>query len=79
MALTQEDLELLGSFIDQKIAASVPAPPQAPPDDPDTAIRKEAEPWYYVHLADGRVVESQDSSSTHMDDMMVIGRYQKGA
>jgi hypothetical protein len=43
-----------------------------------------AGPTYYVHLADGSVIESKDSGSTHManadgSQVAVIGRYQKGA
>jgi hypothetical protein len=49
---------------------------------PDVA--PDAGPEYYVHLADGSVVESYDSGSTHMpnakgEPVAVIGRYQKGA
>jgi hypothetical protein len=78
MALTPEDLEQLGAFIDQKVTAAVAgAQPQAPPDPPDLAARKEAEPWYYVHLADGRVLETQDSQSTVMEGLAVVGRFPK--
>lgn len=81
MALTQEDLEMLGQFIDQKIQVATQNVMTVPPvveDSPDVAFRKESEPWYYVHLADGRVLETQDSSATHMEGMAVIGRYPKG-
>jgi hypothetical protein len=47
-------------------------------------VDPEAGPEYYVHLADGSVVVSHDSGSTHMpnaegEPVAVIGRYQKGA
>jgi hypothetical protein len=93
MALDEKDLELLGGFIEKKLAAftedlagkaaesavtSRVATVGAPDVDP------EAGPKYYVHLADGSVVESYDSASTHMANadgtqVAVIGRYQMGA
>jgi hypothetical protein len=93
MALTQEDLEALGSFIDSKIAAAVPAAPPEPTEEekaqqaqneytlkagrPD--VDPEAGPDYYVHLANGDVVTTKDSGSTHMtvdgETVAVIGRY----
>lgn len=78
MALSQEDLAAIAALVDSRVQAA--APPAAPvvEDSPDVAARKAAEPVYYVHLADGRVVESQDNSSTHMDGVQVIGRYAKG-
>jgi photosystem II stability/assembly factor-like uncharacterized protein len=40
-----------------------------------------AGPTYYVHLANGDVIETQDSGATHMtvdgETVAVIGRYQK--
>jgi hypothetical protein len=48
-------------------------------------VDPEAGPQYYVHLANGKVIESYDSGSTHMADpdtgtqVAVIGRYQIGA
>jgi hypothetical protein len=48
-------------------------------------VDPEAGPQYYVHLANGKVIESYDSASTHMSDpdsgdqVAVIGRYQIGA
>lgn len=47
-------------------------------------VPADAGPEYYVHLADGSVVVSHDTGSTHMqneagESLAVIGRYQKGA
>lgn len=55
--------------------ASVVGVPDVPAD---------AGPEYYVHLADGEVVVTHDSASTHLpneagEPVLVIGRYQKGA
>ena len=55
--------------------ASVVGVPDVPAD---------AGPEYYVHLADGSVVVTHDSASTHLqndagESLAVIGRYQKGA
>jgi hypothetical protein len=60
--------------VSQNRVAQVGAPDVAP----------DAGPEYYVHLADGSVVVSHDSGSTHMpnaqgEPVAVIGRYQKGA
>jgi hypothetical protein len=84
MSLTPEDVAALGALFDKKIEdafASQPVPPEnhgAP--DPANAI--ESAPVYYVHLANGDVLESKDSASTHMDvdgvSVGVIGRYPKG-
>lgn len=86
MPFTAEDLQQLGEFVDAKVRAAVgeaTAPPAPPPDDPAVAVTKEAAPYYYVHLADGKVLESQDSASTHMDVdgilVPVIGRYLRDA
>jgi hypothetical protein len=42
----------------------------------------DAGPEYYVHLANGHVVRSHDSGSTHMEDngetVLVTGRYPVG-
>lgn len=64
------------------------APAAAAPQDRASVVGKpdvdpEAGPDYYVHLADGSVVVSKDSASTHMangdgESVAVIGRYQKG-
>jgi hypothetical protein len=70
----------------QQVADSAPAPAAEIPREavvgkPD--VDPEAGPDYYVHLADGSVVVSKDSSATHManadgETVAVIGRYQKG-
>jgi hypothetical protein len=67
MALTPEDL----AQIKEMLAGSAPAPAAAPePVSPEPAPAE-----YYVHLADGRVIQTGDSSSTSIDGVMVIGRY----
>ena len=48
--------------------AAAPAEPEAPPPPAE----------FYVHLADGRVIETGDSTSTHIDNVQVIGRYPIG-
>jgi hypothetical protein len=89
MALSQEDLASLGAFIDSRIAASAPVPAPVSDTVPDRVsqvgkpdVDPEAGPLYYVHLADGSVVESYDSASTHIESngktLLVIGRYQVG-
>lgn len=76
--------------LDSKVAAAVGDAVPATPEPADRAsvvgtpdVDPEAGPAYYVHLADGSVVESKDSQSTHMPNaegvpVQVIGRYQKG-
>lgn len=93
MALTEEDFAALGRFIDSRLQANVPEPaPQPTPEQvsqsrvadvgkPD--VDPEAGPEFYVHLANGDVVKSFDSASTHLPDgegvsQLVIGRYQAG-
>jgi len=89
MALTPEDLANLGAFIDSRIQANSPAPAPVADTVPDRVsqvgkpdVDPEAGPLYYVHLADGSVVQSYDSASTHLDHdgktLLVIGRYQVG-
>lgn len=91
-SVEQRLLSTLESRIGEAVSAQAPAEPQTPeaaasdrasvvgvPDVPP-----DAGPEYYVHLADGEVVVSHDSSSTHLpneagDPVQVIGRYQKGA
>jgi len=51
-------------------ASAVAPEPESPPPPP-------AE--YYVHLADGRVLQTGDSSSTQIDGVEVIGRYRMSA
>jgi len=83
MALTQEELDQIQSWL----AASQPAAPEPTPDQvaqdriavvgkPD--VDPEAGPEFYIHLADGEVIKSFDSSSTHVNGVLVIGRYQVG-
>jgi photosystem II stability/assembly factor-like uncharacterized protein len=88
--LTQDELEQFAALIDSRIAASKPAEPteeekasQAALDQrlkagvPD--VDPEAGPDYYVHLANGDVITTKDSGSTHMgvdgETVAVIGRY----
>jgi hypothetical protein len=96
MPLTQEDLEALGGLIDKKISAAVgdvetrlndsvtqaTTPQRQTNDEPQN--QPENQPDFYVHLANGKVIETKDSQSTHIEDpetgeaVMVIGRYPKG-
>jgi hypothetical protein len=100
MALTKEDLEALGSFIETKvkdIAGDMIATRESEnaQQTADNAVQNrvsvvgkpdvdpEAGPKYYVHLADGSVLQTFDAGSTHMandagEQMAVIGRYQMG-
>jgi hypothetical protein len=83
MGFSPEEMEqlagLIGNVVDAKMAEkNVVTAPDPVPDDPETALRKASEPWYFVHLADGRVIESQDSASTQMEGVQVIGRFPKG-
>lgn len=98
MALTSEELSQLGSFIKTEVGNAAAdlrreLTPREPTPDELSAQRvgvvgapeidPEAGPLFYVHLANGQVVESHDSSSTHVagDDgttQLVIGRYQVG-
>lgn len=78
--------ERILGVVEGKIADA--APTAAAPQDrasvvgqPD--VNPDSGPDYYVHLADGSVVVSKDSGSTHManadgESVAVIGRYQKG-
>jgi hypothetical protein len=70
MAFTEEELEQIKALM----ASNQPATPQGPPAPEPTVDRVQA-PWYYVHLADGRVLETQDSQSTNIEGKAVIGRY----
>lgn len=89
MALDKEDLALLGEFIKSevvKIVGDAPAPPE--PAERSAVVGKpdvpfDAGPEFWIHLADGEVVKSHDSSSTHLastdgSTVQVIGRYQVG-
>lgn len=96
MALSQEDLAQLATFVEQRITAGVEAL-RADLSQEKTPEQQEAEraavvgipdvphdagPEFYIHLADGSVIRSHDSASTHMDvdgvTVQVIGRYQVG-
>jgi hypothetical protein len=81
MALTPEDLAQIKELFSSQPVPAAPAEPTK--GQPDPANSLEAAPVYYVHLADGQVLESQDSASTHMDvsgvSVQVIGRFLKGA
>lgn len=94
MSFTPEDLAQLGEFITAKVEAGVAAvradldrgktPEQAAAERsavvgiPD--VPPDAGPEYWVHLANGDVITSHDSQSTHMEadgvTVPVIGRYQ---
>lgn len=81
MALSEEELQQLAEYM----AARQPQPESQPENTvaqtgrPD--VDPEAGPTYYVHLANGDVIESKDSGATHMgvdgETVAVIGRYQK--
>jgi hypothetical protein len=100
MALSAEELEQLGRFIESRAAtvfeglladaesrksastaANAAATREAIVGRPD--VNPDAGPEFYVHLADGSVITSHDSGSTHMEadgkPVQVIGRYQVGA
>jgi len=68
MALTQEDLAQIAEMMKGMQAQAAPVAPE--PVSPEPAPAE-----YYVHLADGRVIQTGDSSSTHIDGVQVIGRY----
>jgi hypothetical protein len=88
MPFTQEDLAQLGAFMDAKITTAIEGATQvatanrvAVVGTPD--VPPDAGPEFWVHLADGSVIETHDSQSTHMLNadgvqVPVIGRYQKG-
>jgi hypothetical protein len=85
VALTQEDLAALGAFIDQKIAAATAAKPQTPEDRASVVgvaeVPFDAGPLFYLHLANGDVIQSHDSASTHIaaadgSTQQIIGRFQ---
>ena len=77
--LTQEELDQIKAMMQADKPEEKPV--EAPAVDNANRIDDEA-PTYYVHLADGQVIESKDSGSTHMDvdgqSVLVIGRYAKG-
>lgn len=82
-SFSPEQIEELKSIFGQ------PAPEPAPPTPEEEAqsrvsevgkpdVDPEAGPEYYVHLANGEVVKSFDSASTHVGGQLVIGRYPVG-
>ena len=90
--LDMEDLEALGKFIDQKIHSAIQRGPDVPEKTPEQAaadrasvvgvpdVPPDAGPLYYLHLANGDVVTSHDSASTHLQagdsTQQIIGRFQ---
>lgn len=94
MALTQEDLKELGTFIDARVTQAVSAAAEdaqareQTPQERSSVVGKpdvdpESGPLHWVHLANGDVVETFDAGSTHLpgadgEPVLVIGRYQKG-
>jgi hypothetical protein len=93
MALTAEDLAQLGEFIEKKIESVVEgkvgeavatATTPVPQTNDEPQNQPENQPDFYIHLADGSVIVSKDSQSTHMENsegeaLQVVGRYPKGA
>jgi hypothetical protein len=86
MALTPEDMAQIAALIKGEVSASVTeatTPQPSTNDEPQN--QPENQPDWYVHLANGKVIETKDSQSTHMNDpetgeaVAVIGRYAKGA
>lgn len=86
MALTQEDLDQIKELFGSQ---APPAPVPVEKTDEQVAqdrisqvgkpdVDPEAGPEYYVHLANGEVVKSFDSASTHVEGQLVIGRYPVG-
>ena len=94
MALSEEDFANLARFIegavDKRIEETKPAEPTAEEAAQTAAneqrlkagvpdVDPEAGPDYYVHLANGDVITTKDSGSTHMgvdgETVAVIGRY----
>lgn len=74
MALTPEDMAQIAQLISQSQASAPAAAPAPEPVSPEPAPAE-----YYVHLADGRVLETGDSTSTQIDGVEVIGRYRMSA
>jgi len=89
MALSEEELQQVLAVINSQPQPAAPEPtPEQVAQDRVAVVGKpdvdpEAGPEFYVHLANGDVVKSFDSSSTHIADpdgvsQLVIGRYQVG-
>jgi hypothetical protein len=70
--LSDEDKKDVAQLIAAAMQSAAPAATPVP--EPEHV----PSPEFYVHLADGRVIETEDGQSTHMDGVMVIGRYPKG-
>lgn len=89
MAFSPEDLAQLAGFIGSEVEKGIsavkaelskPADRTATVGSPD--VDPEAGPKYWIHLANGDVLQSYDAASSHMDvngeQIAVIGRYQVG-
>ena len=95
MPFSPEELAQLGEFVSQKVEAGISAikadlarnektPEQAAQERsavvgiPD--VPPDAGPLYWIHLANGDVIESHDSASTHIDvngiTVPVTGRWE---
>lgn len=83
------------SDIEAKVGVSPPPGVEQEPQSPEDAaaaraavvgvpdVPPDAGPEFYIHLANGEVITSHDSASTHIADaegktQLVIGRYQVG-
>jgi len=85
-SFSEEQIAELKALLSESAPAAAPAPeptPEQVAQDRVSVVGKpdvdpEAGPEFYVHLADGQVVRSFDSSSTHVDGQLVIGRYAVG-
>jgi hypothetical protein len=67
MALSPEDLAQVVAAVQAGMPASAPEPTENkgtvnPENDLSGA------PWFYVHLSDGSVIQTQDSGSTHIQN-----------
>ena len=88
MALSAEEIQQVVE------ALKAQGPPEPSPEDQEKQaaqdlqrqagspdVDPQAGPTYYVHLANGDVIESKDSGATHVEvngeTVDVIGRYQK--
>jgi hypothetical protein len=93
MAFSPEDLAQLAAFVGGEVEKGIsairselhkPADRTATVGAPD--VNPEAGPKYWIHLANGDVLQSFDSTSSHMpvtvdgedQQVAVIGRYQVG-
>lgn len=95
MAFSPEDLKALGDYVTEIVRSEIDQAKPAEPTPEEMAqsaaneqrlkagvpdVDPEAGPDYYVHLANGDVITTKDSGSTHMsvdgETIAVIGRYQ---